>query len=156
MKTYFYIVSDFMSEGPIVRIDELDESKRPTNCTAYSGPLATRQEALGLLHKEPCSMCGGYIDNGYINATELASNKLCWHCNHWSNMHVGPNDLVIDGGLYHVSPDNNQSFFKGLNGSRHIIKKDSGEIVITHNLWHKGNVPTRFKDKFPNNATFLI
>ena len=60
---------------------------------------------------------------------------------------------VIDGVKYYVGDDN--SSFRGFDGSLFTIKFDDGTIVTTKNLRYNGNIPAEFVKDFPNNAEFI-
>jgi hypothetical protein len=44
--------------------------------------------------------------------------------------------------------------FYGHGGREFRIRLASGEVVNTNNLWHGGQIPERFWNRMPDNATF--
>lgn len=155
--SHFFIVDHFRNEGATTTIEELPVADYPKGFTSYQGPFESREILLSSisLHPKLCSICGGLIRLEYINNDQLTKNCMCWHCNHWSRTKVDRNIVVIDGTMYSILPDNDKAFYKGFGGSRFVIKKDSGEIIVSHNVWCKGEVPFHFRATFPNNATFI-
>ena len=45
--------------------------------------------------------------------------------------------------------------FRGYGGKGIKIKLHTGEIIVTNNLWHNGEVPKEFRDRLPDNAEFI-
>ena len=45
--------------------------------------------------------------------------------------------------------------FRGYGGRGIKIKLQTGEIIVTNNLWHNGKVPKEFRDRLPDNAEFI-
>lgn len=68
--------------------------------------------------------------------------------------------VVIDGSHYTIAPDprkgSNMSFC-GMAGRKFIIQLlDPDEtVIVTHNLWHQGDVPDSFRDQLTDNARFV-
>ena len=62
--------------------------------------------------------------------------------------------VVIDGNCYHILPDDKpQCGFLGYGGSEFKIQFNDGRVVVTHNLWHNGEIS---KDRhIQDNAKFL-
>lgn len=104
-----------------------------------------------------CSVCGKKQNlNKYaLNFSKnLKRYVMCFHCYFWMVDVGASNYVVIDGVAYSVGEEDwNGS--RGYGGRRFIIKRKNGCIIDTTNLWHRGNVPDYFRDKFSDDAVFL-
>lgn len=71
----------------------------------------------------------------------------------WNNV-LDENAVVIAGNCYHIEPDDKpQCGFLGYNGTEFKIKFRDGRVVVTHNLWHNGEIPEELG--IQNNAEFI-
>jgi hypothetical protein len=118
-----------------------------------------------LVHSEPCRECGGVIQCSWIGKTGqiLKEKCICFHCNHWVEI-IEENDferrrVIVNGSAYwrkdykNVSRDRESCL--GFSGSVFNIKMFTGEVHKTNDLWHSGEIPDRFRQRLPDNATFL-
>ena len=100
-----------------------------------------------------CEICGKQIEHSqYFNA-DLCSEE-CFSVKFWNEC-LDEEAIIINGKCYHdggKKPKNYQGFL-GFDGSTFQIKKKSGEIITTNNLWCEGTIPP---DRLvPDNAEFL-
>lgn len=70
------------------------------------------------------------------------------------NPHKG---CVIDNHHYIIDDeDSKATYFRGFGGAKFRIKFNDGQIITTTNLWHQGEIPENWRDKFsPYQAIFL-
>lgn len=103
-----------------------------------------------------CVKCGGERSLAYNNIEELKKYEMCFSCNHWREIRDSLNDkknVIIDGSSYYIDPPKQNG---GYGGREFKIKRfDSDEVVVTNNLWCKGDVPEVYKNQIPNNAKFV-
>lgn len=112
-----------------------------------------------------CKECGSPYGLNWCDPYPklLVEANLCFSCYHWTEALARinkPGQLRIDGTCYSynvkqpiVKIDGNGAGY-GHGGRRFCIRLKSGETVETNNLWCGGRVPARFKDRFPDNASF--
>ena len=121
--------------------------------------------------RELCSECGvheaGAVINGgvYLYTFQPALDQgLCFHCHFWiKQMETRPERAVIVNGVHYrmgEEPSDPRSYrgMLGFGGAEWKIQfKDGREpaLVVSHNLWHQGHIPDRFKDRLPDNAEFI-
>lgn len=110
-----------------------------------------------------CRFCEAAIHLGHHNDDELQSLQLCFTCCFWwekikwrvnGDIYEGNRVARIHGKHYVIYPDTEVGF-QGFGGKNHVVQFDSGEVVITCNLWFQGEIPLRFREHLPNNATFV-
>lgn len=65
--------------------------------------------------------------------------------------------VIINGICYYLDKAHpmSDSPFRGYGGREFKIKLHTGEIIVTNNLWHNGEVPKEFRDRLPDNAEFV-
>lgn len=106
----------------------------------------------------------GKIITGYLTYPDL-----CTHCDHWQELV----EMIDDPQIYsiriegrHYQTHKNSLFrkpgkYNGFGGRKFIIhmfpteSNTDGHTFDTHNLWSQGIIPDHFKDKLPNNASFI-
>ncbi len=87
-----------------------------------------------------CKKCGNIISTNFHSPynTSLVEHKLCFGCLFWHRIYEKQIDkkyVIIDGESYHITPDDNDAYFKGHGGREFKIKRfDSDEIITTKNL----------------------
>lgn len=111
-----------------------------------------------------CQICNTEIDFKYYNAESLRRLQLCFFCDFWwEKIYWRANgDLTNDGhrvvrvnyNHYVVHPDGSTTF-QGFGGRKYVIRFHNGDEVTSHNLWHQGEIPKRFREHLPNNAIFV-
>lgn len=105
------------------------------------------------IHK--CPVCGKELENPpYYNG---CCSDECFHIDFWRNA-LDDEAIIIDGACYHIGEEpedlKNYQGFLGFDGSEFKIRKfGSDEIIVTHNLWHQGDLPEDFKRD--DNAEFI-
>lgn len=111
-----------------------------------------------------CRFCGAAIDFNFYNKEELKRLQLCFACCFWwEKVEWHANGDVTDNGHSVARIRGNHYTIhsayshgpQGFGGRKHVILFDNGEEVTCHNLWHQGEIPPRFRDHLPNNATFV-
>lgn len=110
-----------------------------------------------------CKFCEAAIQLGFHNDEHLKRLQLCFYCDFWwekiywranGDLYEGNRVARINGNHFVIYPDD-YSVYAGFGGRSHTIKFDSGDVVVTKNLWHQGEIPKRFREHLPNNATFV-
>ncbi|OKI19290.1 hypothetical protein [Streptomyces sp. CB03911] len=59
--------------------------------------------------------------------------------------------VVVDGEHYTLGPGNSG----GYGGRRWEIEFFDGRRQVTHDLWHQGVIPPKWRERYPNNARFV-
>lgn len=65
--------------------------------------------------------------------------------------------VVVNGQHFQIAeelPLRDRSY-GGFGGRRHVIRFNDGREVVTTNLWTQGHIPAQFRNRFPENATFV-
>lgn len=110
-----------------------------------------------------CRFCEAAIKWGFFNDEELKRLQLCYACCFWwekvdwranNDTHEGNRVARIKNNHYVIYPDTNGGI-QGFGGREHVIRFNDGTEVTTKNLWHQGEIPRRFREQLPNNATFV-
>jgi hypothetical protein len=88
----------------------------------------------------------------------------CFSCAFWEIRlaTTNPDRLVINGWTYSVGAEptdeqrrSGRTVFLGMAGRRFDIELADGRRFTTHNLWSGGEIPTRYRDRLPDNAAFV-
>jgi len=110
-----------------------------------------------------CRKCGNKLfKSTYAQKImqELEKLDLCFSCKHWFDWcnrdKTDTNSVVINGNHYHISQDavRGDMSFSGFSGREFTIKFNDGRTIVTHNMWHQGDIPDIFLKDFPDNAVF--
>ncbi len=84
---------------------------------------------------------------------------MCYTCGMWTDMveekPLYKNRIVINNTLYEIHKDEPVSRWAGYAGRRFNILFNNGNTKVTHNLFYIGEIPKNFRDRFPNEATFI-
>ena len=66
-------------------------------------------------------------------------------------------DAIVNGERFSIAPDQPKGYggFVGHGGAEFTIRFADGRGVVTHNLWHQGKIPDRFRARFPGNVKFV-
>ena len=106
-----------------------------------------------------CKICGQTENSdNWTNGHEMQERQLCFTCNFWMQNHeedlrVGKYEYaIIEGTHYRLLPHTND-FFKGFGGAKTRITFFDGHVEECDNLWCLGDIPERFRDIMPDNAT---
>lgn len=116
-----------------------------------------------------CRECGNHDRAAFWiqpYGAQLAERKLCHTCNHWHEKLAwkaqgDPNQVIVAGVHYHISPDDETSLKQlggwgsGFGGSKFKVRFHDGREVVSRNLWCQGDVPERFRERLPDNAVFV-
>ena len=102
-----------------------------------------------------CPVCGK--KSTYPMFANGCCSDECYNIDFWRNA-LDDESIIIDGHCYHVceEPEDVSKYngFLGFNGQEFKIRKfDSDVIIITHNLWHQGEIPKKFNKQ--DNAQFV-
>ena len=86
-------------------------------------------------------------------------HRAVFYRDFWKNALENPFSVIIGGNCYTIG-DENKTGFRGFGGAKFKIKitkatkvYNEGEIIVTTNLWHRGEVPDKYKVE--NNAITL-
>lgn len=135
---------------------ELD-SIRGWSSKCYTRETLEELKEKNAISDEPCSCCGSPYSTSYVKEVKekLLHLKLCHTCNFWKELieiKDQKNICRIDGRHMMIGPKTNDpSNWKGCGGAKFTIEKD-GKLIETDNLWHQGEIPTRFLSELPDNA----
>ena len=72
--------------------------------------------------------------------------------------HIGRHDdktVIIDNKHYRIGEASTPRAYSGFGGRKFDIEFNDGRKVTTHNLWHQGTIPPKWRDRLPNNAKFV-
>lgn len=85
----------------------------------------------------------------------VGDSLVCRECDFWLEQWRDGNSGVarIKGAHYRIGVEH--SNFKAQGGRKFTIEFFDGREVVTTNLWHQGQIPPRFRNLLPNNATFI-
>lgn len=110
-----------------------------------------------------CRICFKPIDFNYHHRAQLEKRMLCVTCDFWwdkvemranNDLYQGNRVVRVRYNHYIIYPDNPNGF-QGFGGREHTIRFDNGDEIVTHNLWHQGEIPMWFREHLPNNAVFV-
>lgn len=108
-----------------------------------------------------CSICGAPDNANYNIRKEMLEQKLCFTCHFWQDKirwrsEGNPKAAVINGQHNMIEPDESgDRRWSGCGGREFKIKFNDGRQVVTHNLWHQGSIPERFRNVLTDNAVFV-
>lgn len=103
-----------------------------------------------VIMEENCIECGGYITEVYTERTL----PYCFICDFWGSVISRSDNIVINGNCYNACKEDSKSF-RGFDGREFRIKFFDGKELCTTNLWSRGKIPLRFRDRLPDNAYFI-
>lgn len=148
-----------LDKGGWTELWTVGEDKRPLS---WNDAIATVDATLPEPPPErvTCSKCGDIDllswDKGL--RARLIDRSVCFNCDFWLNraeIAKDPMSAIVAGTAYFVEPDRrDHQDWAGFGGRRFDIEWFDGRKVTTHNLWHQGTVPERFRDLIPDNARF--
>ena len=58
------------------------------------------------------------------------------------------------GHHYQLASEGASQGERGFGGKVFEVRFFDGRVVVTHNLWHQGEVPAHFRARLPDNAVF--
>lgn len=109
-----------------------------------------------------CKICGKTDESDrWVNGQKMLNDKLCFECDFWVRHHdddmTNRKDhkfVIANGEHYVIEPeDSKETYFRGFGGAKVEIHFFDGTIVTSTNLWYNGEIPDRFRDIMPDNAT---
>lgn len=106
-----------------------------------------------------CAECG---DENYSTSFStrdeigslMAQHGICFNCGFW-RVRLKKCDTIIGGVVYSVGNQPKGGHFNGMAGRRFDIEYFDGRRVTTYDLRTSGQMPDRYRDKFPDTAKFL-
>lgn len=106
-----------------------------------------------------CVECGSTVQATYSDPTKITmvERSLCFMCLFWIELveeRGDPRHLVSNGHHYTIH-DENMRGMRGFGGRKWAVYFHDGRREITTNLWHQGEVPERFRERLPDNATLM-
>lgn len=109
-----------------------------------------------------CKYCGEVFDASLRYSDVDKQEDECFTCWHWRDWlekdKTDPDSIVVQGHHYHIGEEPKKDTDKwklGFGGSEHRIIRNTGKLVISHNLWHQGEITEYWRQFFPDNAVFL-
>lgn len=111
-----------------------------------------------------CKKCGETVEiteSIVSTSKEMDVQQLCFHCNYWTDIIRRDNNedkdvfVIANGKHYIIDNENSNDYFRGFGGAKFTIKFFDGRMVKTSNLWYQGEIPERFRDELPDNATLI-
>lgn len=122
-------------------------------------PFATREEAMAYWGEPAlyCRECGHRINLNYIEdeRRHLIEKGVCFRCHHWMRFVNNRNSIVIDGKHYIAGTQRKPDQWNGFGGTWFHIRMNDGAEIHTCDLWFQGEIPEHFRERIPNNATFM-
>lgn len=124
--------------------------------------VLTCEEAALNFRPDVCVECGALF-----TAQTMCHNRgWCGACEFWlqcATQYKSGKTFVVSGEAYSFDDYNihekephwRDKSGLGFGGARFDVELDNGRRVTTHNLWFRGAVPPRFKERLQNNAHFL-
>lgn len=102
-----------------------------------------------------CKLCGSPIE--FWREDE----DTCFSCDLWTIRQTEvslPETVIAEDGnggrtFYSIGDENCKSPFRGFGGAHVTIHFFDGRVVKSSNLWCGGDIPERFYDKYPINAS---
>lgn len=97
-----------------------------------------------------CSECGEMVPN--------LEGDICTMCRFWMSV-IETKDVhpIIDGTCYCLAPfviDNETPQWNGFEGRWFKLIFNDGRVFYTNNLFHNGDVPTKWRAQLPDNCRF--
>ena len=116
----------------------------------------------GFDHNIMCGECGRPVWLAWCNNGELIEKKECFDCNIWLGVvrRRGEPSSIIRADrdrrqACSIGPKTKPDRWNGCYGDWFTVKFLDGRVVETCDLWIGGDVPERFWDRLPINATIV-
>lgn len=161
-KKYFFLIQRHDSEKHEIVYSDINIDGVSFRSVGYDSQGALI-EGEGIL-SEPCRICGDMVKaRGWEKetASKIAESNTCISCNFWLDIEktiASPKRFVINGKAYWMEPYAPARYdgFIGFGGAKFVMQRNgSDEVIVTRNLWYNGEVPTAFRERIKNNATFV-
>ena len=106
-----------------------------------------------------CIECGRAEHGEWANKADIEARQLCFNCLFWHEK-IGiadePRIVRINGNHYAIGDERKGGGkFSGFGGLEFSIRFNDGREITTHNLWGQGSIPRRFRERLPDNATWI-
>ena len=141
--------------GGIVTVANLDGSKSRYHVKDCWPRARYQRDGTPFITCHECGICEA---GEYTNKEQLAAASLCFSCNFWAEKVLerdNPDVVRINGVHYHIGEERNGGKqFSGFGGRQFAITFHNGRQVTSTNLWCQGDIPARFADRLPDNATW--
>jgi hypothetical protein len=145
----------------VARIDRHNEGSRSTR--GFGNDILAALEYFAMVLLGPrCVECKDPIKFGEWMPSvqaEVDTKQVCHTCLFWRKRLAehGPHVAIVNGERFSISPDKPRGYqgFIGHGGAEFRIRFHDGREVVTRNLWAQGRVPDHFRDRLPDNATFV-
>ena len=113
-----------------------------------------------------CEKCGKKIRADCYNKSSgiynrMLSESICYDCAYWLEMtdNMPETYEIVNGICYDFQPYCNKIKAKtanlGHNGKIFYILKNDGSVLMSNDVWNKGEVPAQYKDKLKDTAIFI-
>ena len=134
-----------------------------TRCNTESNQIAHKSETERLCHscdvltKPDCYLCS--VCNAWESQScwSVPLGGMCINCRFWHDL-LAKKDISVRVANHHyiIEPEMPKGYggFLGFGGARWDVLFNDGRKVVTHNLWHQGLIPERWRSKLPDNAVF--
>lgn len=107
-----------------------------------------------------CVECEEIIEFHFMEEinNEMRERQMCFYDNFWARMkdldESGEYLPIITATYHHYTtgPEDAPKISKGFGGAKATIEFDTGIEVTSTNLWHQGQIPERWQDRFEPNA----
>lgn len=81
---------------------------------------------------------------------------VCFQCARWYQIlaedALDPDRVVILENHHYTIGDEAPCVMRGFGGLKWVLALVDGRVVTTTNLWHQGEIPQRFRARFPANS----
>jgi hypothetical protein len=109
-------------------------------------------------HEDRCGECGKFIEyEGFVGfERKRAPLPFCWDCKFWLERIPMKDRQFVAGDptvFYGIGTKTRPSSGNGYAGRWFTVTFNDGRIVETCDLWFGGDIPERFQDRLPVNAT---
>lgn len=124
----------------------------------------TWNDALGYVDsitKEPevpsliCKVCGHRELLKWAHKKQLIERQLCFSCDFWQDVMDDPSVVFAPGSFwgdpeihaYSIGEEDVSIMSRGFGGRKFRLLFTTGAEIVTTNLWHRGAVPERFRER---------
>lgn len=107
-----------------------------------------------------CKLCGNEyqvtVSEHCAEYNFMVMEQICFYCAFWrvkQQNKADPRQIVTDGNMYYIGDENasGRQSWRGFGGSKFVLVNiATGEVTVTTNLWHNGEIPEHFRAFFPD------
>lgn len=109
-----------------------------------------------------CVLCGKEETGRYSNDAAMREARHCFKCNFWIELasYPHPNTVITSDFEYYQAEQwgiraTEYKETLGFGGSHWKVVWLDGTEATTNNLWYRGSIPDRFRDRFAVNVKSL-